>query len=167
MKKTITILLLITLTSLQSCGIYSFTGVDIGDAQTVQIDFFTNNARFVEPTVSQTFTDALRDLFQSQTTLKLVRSGGDLHFEGEITEFKTMPISATADQTAAKSRLNMSVRVRYYNKNKPDDDFDKTFSHFADFNANQLLSGAVLEQALKTINERITQDILNASVAKW
>lgn len=167
MKRIIIILLLTSLTTLQSCGIYSFTGVDIGDAKTVQIDFFANNARYVEPTVSQIFTDALRDLFQSQTTLKAVRSGGDLHFEGEITEFKTIPISATADQTAAKSRLSMSVRVRYYNKNKPDDDFDKTFSHFADFNGDQLLSGAVLEDALTTINERITQDILNASVAKW
>lgn len=167
MKKSITILLLTITTSLQSCGIYSFTGVNIGDAETVQIDYFQNNAQIVEPIASQKFTEALQDLFQRQTSLKPVRSGGDLHFEGEITEFRTIPISATADQTAAQNRLNMSIRVRFYNKKKPDDDFDKTFSFFADFRANQQLTGATLEEALNTIYERITQDILNASVAKW
>lgn len=157
-------LLLVTLTG---CGVYSFTGVNIGDAETIQIDYFANNATLVEPIASQKFTQALQDLFQRQTTLKQVRSGGDLHFEGEITEFRIIPISATAEQTADQNRLNMTIRVRFYNTKKPDDDFDKNFSFFADFNANQQLTGIVLEDALNTIYDRITQDILNASVAKW
>lgn len=167
MKKIITFIFLLALLTLQSCGVYSFTGVNIGDAETVQIDYFQNNAQVVEPIASQKFTEALQDLFQRQTSLKPVRAGGDLHFEGEITEFRTIPISATAEQTAAQNRLNMSIRVRFYNKKKPDDDFDKTFSFFSDFDANQQLTGTVLEDALNTIYERITQDILNDSVAKW
>jgi len=121
----------------------------------------------VEPTVSQKFTVDLQDLFLRQTNLSLVRSNGDLHFEGEITAYRIMPISATAEQTAAQDRLTITVRVRFYNKTKEEDDFEKTFSFFADYSADQVLTGAALEDALNTIFERITQDIFNASLAKW
>tara|TARA_R110002073_G_scaffold220418_1_gene380548 strand:+ start:32870 stop:33373 length:504 start_codon:yes stop_codon:yes gene_type:complete len=160
------LLLLIVLTSV-SCGVYSFTGGSTGDAETIQIDFFPNNATLVEPTVSQKFTVALQDLFQRQTNLKLTNSGGDLHFEGEIIEYRTIPISATAEQTAAQNRLTIGVRVRYYNKLVPEDDFEKSFSFFSDYGANEPLTGTVLEDALTEIFERVTQDIFNASVAKW
>lgn len=129
--------------------------------------FFRNNATLVEPTVSQKFTIALQDLFLRQTNLTLVSNGGDLHFEGEITQYKIIPISATAEQTAAQNRLTVGIRVRFYNKLLPDDDFDKSFSFFSDYGANQPLTGTVLEDALNEIFERVTQDIFNASVAKW
>lgn len=167
MKKLTFPILILSLIIIQSCGIYSFTGGSTGDAKTIQIDYFPNNAALVEPTVSQKFTLALQDLFTRQTNLSPTRSGGDLHFEGEITDYKIIPVSATADQRAAQNRLSISVRVRFYNKLIEEDNFDKTFSFFSDYDANQQLAGAVLEDALNEIFERITQDIFNASVAKW
>ena len=167
MKNTPLVALLILTITIQSCGIYSFTGGSTGDAKTIQIDYFPNNAPLVEPTLSQSFTVALQDLFQRQTNLSLTSSGGDLHFEGEIIDYKIIPISATADQRAAQNRLNISIRVRFYNKLVEDDDFEKTFSFYSDFDANQQLTGSALEDALNEIFERITQDIFNASVAKW
>lgn len=151
----------------QSCGVYSFTGGSTGDAKTIQIDYFPNSAPLVEPTVSQKFTVALQDLFISQTNLSQTSAGGDLHFEGEITDYKIIPISATANQTAAQNRLSISVRVRFYNTLKEEDNFEKTFSFYSDFDANTQLTGTALEDALDEIFERITQDIFNASVAKW
>jgi hypothetical protein len=167
MKKIVVLIVLLSLSVIQSCSVYSFTGGKTGDAKTIQVDYFPNNAALVEPTASQKFTVTLQDLFQRQTNLNLTRSGGDLHFEGEITEYRIIPISATADQTAAQNRLNISVRVRFFNKLVPEDDFDKSFSFFSDYEANQPLTGTVLEDALEEIFERITQDIFNASVAKW
>ena len=151
----------------QSCGIYGFTGGSTGDAKTIQIDYFPNNATLVEPSVSKLFTDALQDLFLRQTNLSLTSTGGDLHLEGEIIDYKIIPISATAEQTAAQNRLNISIRVRFNNKLVEEDDFERTFSFFSDFDANQQLTGTALEDALNEIFERITQDIFNASVAKW
>ena len=88
MKKILTLLILVTLTT-QSCGIYSFSGTNIQpDVKTIQIDYFPNNAILVEPSLSQTFTLKLQDLFLTQTNLNLVKSGGDLQFEGEITGYK-------------------------------------------------------------------------------
>jgi len=169
MKKNILLVVVfISLFTIVSCSVrYSFTGGSTGDAKTIQIDFFPNNATLVEPIVSQKFTNELRDLFLRQTSLDLVTSSGDLHFEGEITEYRIIPISATAEQTAAQNRLTVGVRVRYFNKLVPDDDFEKTFSFFSDFDANAQLTGSLLEDALTEIFERVTQDIYNASIAKW
>jgi len=167
MKEFISITLIALVFIAQSCGPYSFTGGSTGDAKTIQIDYFPNSAPLVEPTVSQKFTVALQDLFISQTNLSQTSAGGDLHFEGEIADYKIIPISATAEQTAAQNRLSISIRVRFYNKLVEEDDFEKTFSFYSDFDANQQLTGSVLEDALNEIFERITQDIFNASVAKW
>ena len=168
MKKYSYIILFLIIITTQSCGIYSFTGTNINpDVKTVQIDYFPNNAVLVEPSLSQTFTLQLQDLFLQQTNLDLVTSGGDLQFEGEITGYKISPMTATAQQTAAQNRLTININVRFFNNKFEDDDFERSFSHYFDFPANNQLVGSQLEDALDEILERITQDIFNASVAKW
>jgi hypothetical protein len=149
------------------CGTYSFTGGSTGDAKTIQINTFPNNASLVEPTLSQKFTLALQDRFLRQTNLTQTNSGGDLLFEGEITQYSIIPVTATAQQTAAQNRLTIAVRVRFYNRLNEDDNFERTFSFYSDFDANAQLTGSVLENAYFEIFERITQDIFNAAVAKW
>ena len=161
-------LLLLTAILIVGCSYkLSFTGGSTGDAKTMQIDYFPNNAPLVEPIVSQKFTDDLRDLFLRQTNLELVSTGGDMHFEGEITDYKIIPITATAQQTAAQNRLTVTVRVRFFNRLVEEDDFEKTFSFYYDYDANAQLTGGALEDALNVIFERITQDIFNAALAKW
>ena len=60
MKKLIYITLFSIFTvTLISCGAYSFTGGSTGDAKTLQVDFFPNQAALVEPTLSQTFTNVV------------------------------------------------------------------------------------------------------------
>jgi hypothetical protein len=162
-----TALFLIVSLLLVSCGAYSFTGGSTGDAKTLQIDFFPNQAPLVEPSLSQAFTTDLLDLFTRQTNLTTVTSNGDLYFSGEITGYRVTPMSATANQTAAQNRLTVTVNVRFVNKLIEKDDFEKQFSFYSDFAANAQLTGGVLESALDEILERITQDIFNASVAKW
>ena len=150
-----------------SCGVYSFTGGSTGDAKTIQIDFFNNTANLVEPSLSQRFTVALQDLFLRQTNLKLTDSGGDLHFEGEITQYRIIPIAATAEQTAAQNRLTIAVRVRFYNRLVEEDNFEQTFSFYSDYDGSLQLTGGVLDQAYEEIFERLTLDIFNAALAKW
>jgi len=165
LKKIIVSLIIIT--TLIGCGAYSFTGGNTGDAKTIQIDFFPNQAPLVEPVLTQRFTNDLQDLFTRQTNLTLTNSNGDLHFSGEITGFRVTPMSGTAEQTAAQNRLTVTVNVRFTNKLEEKDDFEKSFSFYSDFAANAQLTGSILETALDEIVERITQDIFNASVAKW
>lgn len=167
MKKIVPYLFFIVLFSTSSCSIYNFTGTGKIDAKTFQVNYFQNNAELIEPGIERTFTLQLQEIIQNQTNLNLVQTGADLSYEGEITNYNISPMTATADQQAAQNRLTITINVRYTNKNKEDDDFEKTFSFFYDYAANQQLTGSILNNALKEIFERITQDIFNESLAKW
>jgi len=168
MKKITTLFTaLVILLSFSSCSIYNFTGTGKIDAETFQVNYFQNNAELVEPGIERTFTQRLQNLIQNQTNLSLTPTNGDLLYEGEITQFRVTPMTATANQLAAQNRLTITVNVRFVNKKKEQDNFEKPFSFYYDYPANDLLTGSVLTTALEDIFERITQDVFNASLAKW
>jgi len=99
--------------------------------------------------------------------LNLTNSDGDLVYEGEITDYRIAPMAASADQTAAQNRLSITVKIKFSNKNKETDNFEKSFSFFKDYSGNQILTGNALKDAIEEIFERIAQDIFNDSLAKW
>jgi hypothetical protein len=167
MKKIAFLLCFVLLLSTQSCGIYSFTGADTGDAESFQVNFFQNQADLVEPGIDRTFTLQLQDLIQNQTSLSLANNNADLIFEGEIIDFYVAPITATAENTAAQNRLTIAVNVRYYNTLEPKKDFERRFSFYYDYPANAQLVGDVLATALDEIYNRLTQDIFNAALTDW
>ena len=157
---------------LSGCSVYNFTGTGPIDAKTFQVNFFQNNADLIEPGIDRQFTLALQDLIQSQTNLNLVSNSGDLVYEGEIVDYRTTPMTATAvtstgDVGAAQNRLTIRVKVRFTNKKKETDDFEKTFEFYYDYPGVMLPTGSLLNTAITTIFERITQDIFNESLAKW
>ena len=83
MKKTTYFFLILTsIVLLSNCGIYKFNGGSTGNAKTIQVDFFPNQASLIEPQLSQRFTQDMQDLFLRQTNLDLTNTGGDLRFEG-------------------------------------------------------------------------------------
>lgn len=164
MKKYIVLLLCLVLSS---CKYYNFTGTGKIDADSFQVNYFQNNAPIVEPGIERTFTLALQDLIQNQTSLTLTNSGGDLVYEGEIVEYRIAPMTATADQRAAQNRLTIGVNVRFINNKNLDENFERRFSFYYDYTGSEQLVGSQLTTALEAIYERITQDIFNASLAKW
>lgn len=167
MKKLKYISILIVLFSFSGCSVYNFTGTGKIDAKTFQVNFFPNNSDLIEPGIDRTFTLALQDLIQNQTNLNLVKTSGDLTYEGEIVDYRISPMTATADQKASQNRLKIRINVRFTNKNKEADDFEKTFEFFYDYPASTQLTGSTLTTALDEIFDRITQDIFNESLAKW
>ena len=150
-----------------SCGIYSFSGADTGNAQTFQVNYFQNTAAIVEPGIERTFTLQLQDLIQTQTNLSLTDNNGDLVYDGEIVDYYIAPMSATAESTAAQNRLTIVINVRFYNTLDPEKDLERRFSFYYDYPANAQLSGSLLATALEEIFTRITQDIFNATLANW
>lgn len=164
-RKTIFALLILFVVS--GCGTYNFTGTGKIDATTFQVNFFQNNAPLIEPGLDRDFTLALQDLILSQTNLDLVNANGDLTYEGEITDYRITPMTATSQLTANQNRLTMAVRVRFTNAKDSEADFEKTFSFFFDFGANEAFTGTIKQTAFQQIFERLTQDIFNASLAQW
>lgn len=153
---------------LLGCGRYSFTGASIPPStKTFQVNYFQNNAPLIEPGLERDFKIALEELILNQTSLDLVKSGGDLTYEGEIVEYRISPTTATSDNRAAQNRLTISVQVRFYDKNDPEGEIDQRFSFFYDYPGQQQLIGSQKDTAHEEIFERITQDIFNATLAKW
>lgn len=165
--KLLKYVVLLTLSiTLASCGVYSFTGIST-DAKSFQVNFFQNNAELIEPGLDIDFTNALQDLIVNQTNLSLVNSGGDIIYEGEIVEYRIAPMTATAQNTAAQNRLTIGVNVRYFNIQDEEKDFEQRFSFFFDYPADAQLTGSTKDEAFEVIFERLTQDIINASLADW
>ncbi|RYC51915.1 lipoprotein [Flagellimonas olearia] len=157
--------------SFYSCGAYNFSGADIGTATSFQVNFFQNYAdqspgSTIVPGLDRDFTLALQDMINNLTSLSLTGSNGDLLYEGEIVEYKVIPMTATSDQRTAQNRLTMSVNVRFYNTTKDDSDFERRFSFFYDFDAAASLT-SIQAAAHEEIFERLTQDIFNASLGNW
>ena len=156
------------LTLVVGCGAYSFTGISISaETKTFQVNYFQNTSALIEPGIERDFTLALQDLILNQTNLGLVKSNGDILYEGEIVEYRISPTTATASNTAAQNRLTIGVNVRFVNKNDEEADFEKRFSFFFDFEGSAQLVGSQKTTAIEEIFERITQDVVNASLANW
>jgi hypothetical protein len=153
---------------LLGCGAYSFTGISLSsDTKTFQVNYFQNTAALIEPGIDRDFTITLQDLILNQTNLDLVKSNGDIIYEGEIVEYRISPTTATSGNTAAQNRLTISVNVIFTNSNDEDADFEKRFSFFYDYAGSAQLVGSQKTTAIEEIFERITQDIINASLANW
>lgn len=153
---------------ISSCGVkYSFTGASISpEVKTVSVDYFQNLAPLVNPTLSNTLSEELRNRFISQTRLNVVPSYGDLSFSGEIKNYRVQPIAIQGNEIAAQNRLTIAVRVKFENRLDPTQNYDKTFSHYEDFSSSQQIS-QVEQELVSLIVEKLVEDIFNNAVANW
>ena len=135
-------------------------------AKTVAITTFPNNASLVNPTLSQSFTTTLKDKIQAQTPLTIVNENGDYAIEGEIVNYSVNPVAIQGNDTPAMNRLTITVRVRFTNKFDENQNFDQSFSRYADYYSTQNLSS--VEAGLVTeISDALTDDIFNKAFVNW
>ena len=161
------ILILTTNIIFVSCGIYSFTGASISpDVKTVTINYFDNRALNVQPTLSQTLTEALKDRFNSQTNLDQINKNGDLIFEGYISGYRVSPVAIQGNQTAALNRLTIKINVKFTNNKDHSQDFDTSFSEYEDYESSKSID-SVEDELIKQIVDKLTEDIFNKLVANW
>jgi hypothetical protein len=164
----ILLLIVVTATVFTACKIsYSFTGVSIApNVKTFMVDYFPNRAKLVNPNLSQQFTDGLQDKLVKQTSLNQLRDGGDLEFSGQITEYDVKPMNIQQGDIAAQNRLTITVKVKFTNNKDHEQNWEKTFSAYGDFDSNNSLNMAE-ESLVPEIITKLTDDIFNASIANW
>ena len=161
------VLILMLLSTLSACISinYSFTGSST-DAKTISIDYFPNKALIVKPTLSQSFTEAVRDKFINQSKLELVPRNGELHLEGEIVGYQVSPVAIQGNETAALNRLTIKVNVRFTNTLDDTQSFDQSFSQYEDYSASANLS-SVEDELISQITQRLVEDIFNKALVNW
>ncbi|MBE9469100.1 MAG: LptE family protein [Bacteroidetes bacterium] len=155
----------------QSCFTvnYSFTGASISpDVKTVSIKDFKNLAPLIKPTLSIDITEALKDKFVSQTNLQLINYSADLNFEGQITGYNVKPIAIKGGENSVASlnRLTITIKIKFSNIKDPKQDFESSFSRYADFPSTDNLNN-VQDGLAEEITSQLIDDIFNKSVANW
>ena len=164
MKLILTILLSIFLTS---CGIYSFTGASIpSEAKTISVDYFNNKAATVQPSLSQVFTEKLKDMFLEQTSLSLSENEGDLNFSGYISKYQIRPMAIKANETAGKNRLTIAVKVTYNNSLDSKNNFEYTFIRYRDYDSAQNISD-IENTLIEEITNELAEDVFNKAFVNW
>ena len=160
--------LAVTALIVHSCGIYSFTGTSIQpDVKTVTINYFEYKALKVNPSLSNSMTEAMKDKFLKLTKLEQVESEGDLEIIGAITGYDVKATAVTANESVAQNRLTVTVKVSFVSRKHPEEAFDdKSFSAYQDFDAMQSLE-SVEATLCEDIVEQLCEDIFNATVAQW
>ena len=151
------------------CSIsFKFNGANINYQTThsISIADFPNNAAMVNPSLSNNLSEGIRDLYQRQTRLQILRKGGDLELEGEIVGYDITQGAISTTSYASESKLTIRVQVHFTNNINPEESFDKTYSAFQTFDASKLLTD-VQDELCQIIVSEIAESIYNDTVAKW
>jgi hypothetical protein len=162
------VLFAISCLGLISCKVrYSLRGISIpAEAKTISVGFFTNNTTLGAPSLSQRFTEKMRDVVSSQTPLALVSQNGDLQFEGYIAEYNVAPTAIQSTDLASLNRLTISVNVKFINKLDPSKNYEQMFTRFADFKSSESISSKEPDLVLE-IYRQLSEDIFNKSFNNW
>ena len=151
----------------QSCKIYSFTGANLSpEVKTFTVYYFPNRASLVNPTLSEVFTENLREKLQRQTSLNELSDNGDLEFEGQITGYEMKPMSIQKQDRAAQNRLTITVNVKYINNKVPDESFERSFSAYEDYDSSLSLNAVEDDLSLEIV-KKLNEDIFNTTIANW
>ena len=156
MKRFLIALSLLVAAVFAGCSIvsYSFSGTSIQpDVKTVTINYFEYKALKVNPNLSNDLTEAMRDKFRKLTKLEQVEMDGDLELQGEVTGYEVRAAAVT-------------VKLKFTNRKYPEDDFEKSFSAYSDYDSTNSLD-AVESTLCQEIIDKLVEDMFNASVAQW
>ncbi len=161
---------------LQACSVkYSFTGTNINYemVKTFSVDNFFNDSGGGPANMEQRFTEALKEYYQRNTQLELVRNNGDLQFSGAIKRYMLTPQATVSSNNpnlpdrAGQMRLTISVEVEYINMTNEEENLKQSFSFFQDYDPKTTTLLDVESQLIEEIFKNIIQDVFTATVANW
>ncbi|WP_111670259.1 LPS assembly lipoprotein LptE [Algoriphagus litoralis] len=141
--------------------------------QTFSVENFFNDSGGGPANMEQLFTESLKEFYQRNTKLELVRSNGDIQFSGAINRYTVTPQAAVSSgdpnlpDRAGQMRLTISIEVDYINLKLEEESKKQTFSFFKDYDPRNVTLLDIENQLVEEIFEVILQDIFNATVANW
>ena len=150
-----------------SCGVYSFTGASIpNEAKTISVQYISNKAAIVQPSLSQVITDGLIDAFAGQTNLEITENEGDLSFSGYITKYQIKPMAIKANETASQNRLTIAIKIKYNNSFDDKQNFETTFSRYRDYASSENIVD-VEDELIEEISKELIEDVFNKAFVNW
>lgn len=161
---------------LSGCSVsYSFTGTNINYelVKTFSVENFFNDSGAGPANMEQRFTEELKEFYQRNTQLELIRNNGDLQFSGAIKRYALTPQAAVSSgnpnlpDRAGQMRLTIAVEVEYLNLTNEEENLKRSFSFFQDYDPRSTTLLDVENRLVEEIFDNIIQDIFTATVANW
>jgi outer membrane lipopolysaccharide assembly protein LptE/RlpB len=150
-----------------SCGIYNFRGANIpDDVKTFSVGFFSNEASYVNPSLSVDLTEKLKTKFQTETTLNLKSEDGDYQMSGVIKRYEITPAALNAQTGAAQTQFSITITVDFTCPKYPEKDFSRDFTSSTTFDASTEFS-SVESSLSQELTEIIVQQIFAAIALDW
>ena len=145
---------------------YSFKGGSVPPhLKTIAIPILEDQSAFGDPTLRDTFTKQLVNIFTTDNTLQLTNSNtADCMLEGVITDVKDAAVLQGVEQVAQR-RMTVTVRMTFTDLKLRKKVWEKSFSSWGEYP-----SGGGLTQRNDGVIEavrKLTEDILNDTVAGW
>lgn len=144
----------------------SGSAIDYNIYHTIHVSEFPIRAALVYPPLQQTFENELLDYINRNTRLQTTDGASDMQLEGEITGYSLSPQAVTEDAYASKTRLTITVKVKYIDNKADNKDQDLSFSAYRDFDASIMLTD-VQDQLCQEISKELVELIFNATLGDW
>jgi hypothetical protein len=150
-----------------SCGVYSFADVSIPDTiKTIRVNFLENRAPYVNPQLSPTLTDRVKQKIINQTRLTQTNNE-NAHYDisGWISDY-SVSTTGVSNNRGSMNRLTVAVHITLKNQlsNEPPKEYD--ISRSFEFSANLTLQSAE-SQLMEEIVRNLTDDIFNRVFSSW
>ena len=146
---------------------YGLRDVSIPDSiKTVKVNFIENKARYVNPQLSPTLTDRLRQKIVSQTRLTQTnKDNADWEISGYVNDY-SVSTSGISQQQSSINRLNVSVHITLLDRKAGSEPKEYDVSHSFDFSASLTLQAAEAQLADRIVRD-MTDEIFNHIFSNW
>ncbi|MBI3786814.1 MAG: LptE family protein [Ignavibacteriales bacterium] len=161
-----TFYLLLGLSGCAGCP-YSFTGASVPPhLKTIVIPIVEDQSGYGDPTLRNEFSRQLLSRFVNDNTLQTTdRGSADSMLEGVITNVKDAPNVVQGGDQVAERRITVTVRMTFQDLKLRKKVWEKEFSNWGNYASG---AGATKrDDGIKEAIRKITEDILNETVAGW
>jgi hypothetical protein len=136
------------------------------EVKTFRVNYLENKARYVNPQLSPTLTEKLKQKIVGQTRLRQI-NGDEAHYDisGYISDYSVTTTGIT-NQSASTNRLNVSFHLIFKNRLDQKKDFETDLTNNYDFSAQKTLQDAEAQLA-NDIIKNLVDGIFNKIFSNW
>ncbi len=157
-------MMLMLLITMAGCGFYSFSGSMAPHLKTIAIPLFEN--RTAEFNIAEDMTDAVVAAFNQDNTLKIAERGNaDVLIEGSIVQLDDRAGAFDQTETVQDMKVYVTVQLKCTDQTKRETLWQERLTHFGSYDPGAGPEGR--KDGIVEAIEKVSQDVLNKTVANW
>jgi hypothetical protein len=146
---------------------YSFKGGSVpSNLKTVAIPIVEDQSGYGDPTLRDLFTQKLVERFTNDNSLQLTdRNTADSMLEGVITDVTDKPEALQGNEQVTLRKITVTVRMTFQDMKLRKKIWEKSYSNWGNYPSGGGLTQR--NEGVQNAVEKLTEDILNDTVAGW